>query len=464
MREGRYNLRKRRKTTHDNLVDRISYLPHEILVTILSLLPLKEAASTSILSRQWQYLWTSTMNLNFDDEDTLCRTAKPPGGEAQELANLRYVNWVNSVVEQHRGPKVEQFRVSFHLDKRSSGSIDKWIRFAMKKGVQMLDIDFLEYGFHQSYTLFPHQVFDFKQGSAWRPFCFEVPNLDPCMYTGFKSLKDLCFKNVDVAEEVLQYFLSNCPVLERLSVYNSRYVSHLRVVGTSIALKYLEIRECFMMESIEIRDANLVSFTYAGHTMINLLIMNVPRLVDVSICEPNNLFFEVVFTQLSYCLSQLETLNLTYNVLFRCDRIFPTMPNLRHLGLIFEGDDAFALVNLTYFLQACPCLHKLVLQMHYEGLLKSFARAPKFSHNSLKVVEMVGYVGCTSDFALVRYLIKTAVNLEKIVVNPVQTWLLQSLNYRIMKDQILKWQENVRDRARKYFKRRVPKGIEFVCL
>lgn len=104
------------------------------------------------------------------------------------------------------------------------------------------------------------------------------------------------------------------------------------------------------------------------------------------------------------------------------------------------------------------------MQMHYKGLLKSFARAPKFSHNSLKVVEMVGYVGSTSDFALVRYLIKTAVNLEKIVVNPVQTWLLQSLNYRIMKDQILKWQETVRDRARKYFKRRVPKGIEFVCL
>lgn len=101
--------------------------------------------------------------------------------------------------------------------------------------------------------------------------------------------------------------------------------------------------------------------------------------------------------------------------------------------------------------------------MHYEGPLKSFARAPKFSHNFLKVVEMVGYVGRTSDFALVRYLTKTAVNLEKIVVNPVQTWLLQSLNYRIMKDQILKWQETVRDRARKYFKRRVPKGIEFVC-
>ncbi|BBH09776.1 F-box/RNI-like superfamily protein [Prunus dulcis] len=49
-----------------NLLDRISALPDEILVSILSLLPLKEAAATSILSRRWQYVWMSTMVLNFD--------------------------------------------------------------------------------------------------------------------------------------------------------------------------------------------------------------------------------------------------------------------------------------------------------------------------------------------------------------------------------------------------------------
>ncbi|KAM1814979.1 hypothetical protein COP1_028382 [Malus domestica] len=54
---GKKNLGKngRNRGTDYNLVDRISWLPDEVLVSILSRLPLKEAAATSILSRQWRY-------------------------------------------------------------------------------------------------------------------------------------------------------------------------------------------------------------------------------------------------------------------------------------------------------------------------------------------------------------------------------------------------------------------------
>ncbi|RXI07755.1 hypothetical protein DVH24_009786 [Malus domestica] len=50
-------------------VDRISELPHEIIVSILSLMSLKEAAATSILSRRWRYVWASTMTLVFDSSE-----------------------------------------------------------------------------------------------------------------------------------------------------------------------------------------------------------------------------------------------------------------------------------------------------------------------------------------------------------------------------------------------------------
>ncbi|KAK9684477.1 hypothetical protein RND81_10G212400 [Saponaria officinalis] len=45
--------------------DRLSSLPSDIMVTILSLLPLKSAISTSILSRSWRYLWTHISALRF---------------------------------------------------------------------------------------------------------------------------------------------------------------------------------------------------------------------------------------------------------------------------------------------------------------------------------------------------------------------------------------------------------------
>ncbi|KAK9684478.1 hypothetical protein RND81_10G212500 [Saponaria officinalis] len=45
--------------------DRLSSLPSDIIIIILSFLPLKSAVSTSILSRSWRYLWTHITALRF---------------------------------------------------------------------------------------------------------------------------------------------------------------------------------------------------------------------------------------------------------------------------------------------------------------------------------------------------------------------------------------------------------------
>lgn len=50
----------------NKLADRISVFPDEILVSVLSLLPLKEAQATSVLSRRCRHLWASIITLNFD--------------------------------------------------------------------------------------------------------------------------------------------------------------------------------------------------------------------------------------------------------------------------------------------------------------------------------------------------------------------------------------------------------------
>lgn len=128
-------MRKSNKSKYDyHLADRISELADEVLVSILTLLPLNEAATTSILSKRWRYLCRylleSTMTLNFDAEKTLCSLIDL-NREEREQKICRYVDWVNNVVEQHTWPKIEQFRIAFDLDNSFSSSINKWIQFSM---------------------------------------------------------------------------------------------------------------------------------------------------------------------------------------------------------------------------------------------------------------------------------------------------------------------------------------------
>ena len=67
----------------DSLVDRISALPDDIVIGIVSLLPLKDAAATCVLSRRWEHVWKFSASLDFDEDDQLF--ARFHGLEPEEM-------------------------------------------------------------------------------------------------------------------------------------------------------------------------------------------------------------------------------------------------------------------------------------------------------------------------------------------------------------------------------------------
>ncbi|XP_021808949.1 F-box/FBD/LRR-repeat protein At5g22700-like [Prunus avium] len=469
---------KRRKIIKDDehkvVEDRISELPYEVIVSIVSLLPLKEAVATSILSRRWRYVWSSTTTLNletvnFEDPETLKYFCELDYDKRDEEEGHKYVNWVNHVLEQYSGQNIERFRVIFFLDNVFTSSIDKWVQFAMEKRVQTLELDLLTTGggWHDDDYTFPYKLL----GMEKEEFASNgIPSLGSGGYynnIGFKSLKVIHFRHVGVTGEVVEFFLSNCPLLERLSLDVAKNLVNLRVVGPLIALKYLEIKNCQRLKNIEICDANIVSFIYCGG-LISLHLKNVPLLVDVTYYKwyAYAEFTRIVLGQFSPCLSHIEILKLDIReAVYNQNHVLPTLANLRHLQLLVDADYHLSLGRLASFMKAAPYMQRLVLGL---GLKRSNTKTAKIEkaaecpHYYLKEVEISGYRGHKCCVKHVMYLKKNVVALEKIVINPVRFWCAPSgteLNFLRVNEE-----ENARDHAIQYLKQKMPSTIEYVCL
>ncbi|XP_059657289.1 F-box/LRR-repeat protein At2g42730-like [Cornus florida] len=218
-----------KKLKSNNKKDWISGLPDEIIVSIVSLLGIREAARTCVLSKRWENVWLFSYNmvLNFDALETIFDLESRR--KVMEVERCRYISWVNKVLDLHRGSTMDEFRVSFCLNVSSSCVIDRWIEFAIAKRFQRLEVD-LEPCYYmektEAYT-FPNQNF--------------IHIKSPAGLSGIRSLRSLCFKRVNISGEILKYFLSNCPLLESLQVELLENLVNLKVFGSSLRLKVLEI-------------------------------------------------------------------------------------------------------------------------------------------------------------------------------------------------------------------------------
>ncbi|KAH7541857.1 hypothetical protein FEM48_Zijuj02G0011900 [Ziziphus jujuba var. spinosa] len=421
--------------------DRFSRLPEDILVRIVCLLPLKDAVATSVLSKQWESIWTWTNNLDFDGDQSIDRYQ-------QRNERLNFIKLVNNVIEKHNHKaELERFRVCFDLSGRNSSSIIKWIRFATRKRVRVLELKFFECGCPRNTTssfVFPSKI---------------IKHL--------KFLKVLSLVCVHVSQEVLESLLSKCPLLERLEVVHSDTLINLRVRGPSLALKHLKLKYCFNVKSIEICDAiNMVSFYCDCHEPLKdpplrLVLRNVPKLanVDISLCNVN--YLHHAFAALSCCVSYLQILQLHLAAQrYKDDVPYPMLPNLKELKLFLDGFDDLILFHIHPFLLKAPNLQRLVLKLRhwYLDIVEPAAcrkPAKKPHHYCLKEVEVTGYSGFPSDDELILYLIESAVSLEKIIVNTCESeeWPVQSTMF----------EGQGRD-ALRHMKEKIPTTIEFICL
>ncbi|GAV71692.1 hypothetical protein CFOL_v3_15182, partial [Cephalotus follicularis] len=176
-------------------------LPDEILCSIISLLTVREAATTSVLSIKWRHLWKRTLNLNFD------------------IRNNEFILWVDQLLQLYHGSKIETFKVNHPLSNEYVCQSDEWIQFAASRKVQNITLDLSKPKNVCKLYCFLCQLF--AQGR-----CFSLKHLSLTNYNlsmllgfgGFKSLLSFTLNLTILLLENLQVLLSSCIFLGWLSL------------------------------------------------------------------------------------------------------------------------------------------------------------------------------------------------------------------------------------------------------
>ncbi|KAJ9163906.1 hypothetical protein P3X46_023528 [Hevea brasiliensis] len=100
---------------------------------------------------------------------------------------------------------------------------------------------------------------------------------------------------------------------------------------------------------------------------------------------------------------------------------FPKLTNVKHLELAIYAYDAYNLICCTSFLMVSPLLQRLKLKILGLECLSLQCKKKKQKakpHRCLKVVELGGFVGYAIDVELAKNILKRAVSLEKLVIDP----------------------------------------------
>ncbi|XP_019228304.1 PREDICTED: FBD-associated F-box protein At4g10400-like [Nicotiana attenuata] len=202
----------------------IDNLPDELLIAILSCLTFQEAARTCILSQRWRYLWKyTTCSIQFYSEGTL-------EFEAAE----KFINSVNGGLKLHQVNLLSSSKLVLSIQVKV---------FELNMAAGPLDST----GLWRNYSI-PHV-------QKLLSISGEVKLLKT-----LTTLKSFRFVNIRITQEVVEFLLSRCPVLEQVCISASKSLKRLKVAGSLPKLRSMEISNCDSLKTMKLT----IGGDYAG--------------------------------------------------------------------------------------------------------------------------------------------------------------------------------------------------------
>uniref|UniRef100_R7W4Z4 Uncharacterized protein n=1 Tax=Aegilops tauschii TaxID=37682 RepID=R7W4Z4_AEGTA len=370
-------------------------LPEDVLCTILSKLPAKEAVRTSVLSSDWRCTWTACPRLSFGADDI----SKNVKGKPQRTQ--MFIDHVNAVLTKHSGRALDQLEIKFIFETKLVDYLNNWIRFAMSAHTKSLAFDlappsnFPEYGDHYR---FPFEQFtDNKSVSclACLQLSFVRFEPPPTSFIGFPNLRKLHLHVVKTTRQDLESVLCSCVNLEWLSLLRCHLKDEMKVVRRPLShLRYLHVVYCDITK-IEFDAPNLSTFVYDGpYRPITL-----------------------------HHATKLENSRWTLN----SPRVFS---HLRHaqILLIIHREDSDKILYLVSFLRVAPFIERL--EVHFHGLYTLWFATDGPSRQeippcedkyvNLKDMRVTGFKGARGQAEFLMHAVENAPAIEAVTVYTAQ--------------------------------------------
>ncbi|MBC2899355.1 hypothetical protein CFC21_112204 [Triticum aestivum] len=410
----------------------LTNLPKDILCSILSRLPIKEAVRTSILLEHWKHLWRCHSNLEFSLRSMF------PGPRTNGPNDVRpwkdvFIERVDAVLQQHSGAGVDNIQFQAPCDDEHGDRIEGWVRFATASKTKQLILDFsaTHHIEQHPYKIDLRLLDDSKSSHLQSIKLCSVSLKVPADFKGFRNLKWIFLADTNITDGDLHHLVSNCSgILEFLGIAGCGMLRRLHISHLSNKLKHLQVYDCRLLQAMEL-NFGLVKLEYRGPSVLlsppgSLLLADICIKLE-GICT-NSL--EYMFTKLGHNVPRLEILTL------RCrEGKMATLRgklhefvHLKHLRLDLTFGCATRTTDILEFaclLVAAPFLEKLEFHMWLrcqherysvgKGHLRSLPSQP---HSQLRSVDITGFYGEKDQLELALHILRDSVVLESMKIDP----------------------------------------------
>ncbi|PPD87603.1 hypothetical protein GOBAR_DD15461 [Gossypium barbadense] len=335
---------KARRIDEEDQANRLSELPVNVILHIISSLPMKEAVRTCLLSTRWKDLFTSISNIELD------------GVLRKRALRNRFMEFVDGFLSLRKDISVDRFRLCYGpgIDHRK---INEWILYAVRHGVRELDLIF------QSGTFETRHFTDLEFG------------VFTCLHLTFLKFSD---------DESIRRLISSCNSLEELLV-QSLEINTPNLVFFDFGCVYCKETK------LSLRNLNSLSeaCTYIGFIAMSS-----------NYCNDTDSVFDVM-----RALSCVQSFHLTgicseIQAMLQRPSLIPEFPNLTFLKM---GTCNAGWENMFV---RCPCLEILASELEDFGPVdwRTPKKYPSCLRHHIKAIKIFALKRKDVEFQLVEYL------------------------------------------------------------